>query len=257
MAQRQKGFLFITEVSINLADDEELIDLMVKAGFTQVFIGLETPNEEALIECQKNQNRNRDMLSAVKKLQAAGLQVMGGFIVGFDTDDHNIFERQINFIQRSGIVTAMVGLLQAPIGTDLYRRMAKEGRLRTQNYSGDNVDGETNIIPVMNASLLKQGYRKILDTIYSANGFTDRVMTFLKTYKPQRRAMKIEFQEVLALFRSIWRIGITGTAEERRNYWRLFWWSLFKMPDKFPLAITFSIYGYHFRKVNQLHVSRV
>ena len=250
----KKGFDFITEVSINLADDDELIDLMVKAGFIHVFIGIETPNEDALIECQKTQNRNRDLVSAVKKLQAAGLQVMGGFIVGFDNDDQHIFDRMINFIQSSGIVTAMVGLLQAPIGTDLYKRMEKEGRLKPENYSGDNVDGQSNIVPVMDAGLLKQGYRKILDSIYSARGFTDRVMTFLKTYQPKRSTVHMQFQEVLALFRSIWRIGVVGSKEERSNYWRLFFWSLTRMPDKFPLAITFSIYGYHFRRVNQLHV---
>jgi len=249
----KKGCLFLTEASINLADDEELIDMMVKAGFTQVFIGIETPEEDSLAECGKGQNRHRDLLSNVHKLQKGGLQVMGGFIVGFDSDNEGTFQRQIDFIQKSGIVTAMVGLLQAPIGTELYNRMEREGRLKAQDYSGDNVDGETNIVPVMEPKKLKKGYRKILDTIYSAKGFTDRVITFLKTYKPRRHPVTLEFQEIMALFRSIWEIGIK--SKERFHYWRLFFWSLFNDIRKFPLAITFSIYGYHFRKVNALHVS--
>lgn len=251
----KKGCLFITEASINLSDDDELITMMVKAGFTQVFIGIETPDDVSLTECGKSQNRNRDLVSSVKKLQTLGLQVMGGFIVGFDNDDQHTFDRQIEFIQKSGIVTAMVGLLQAPIGTGLYQRMLREGRLKEQGYSGDNVDGETNIISVMPAAALRTGYRKILDTIYSAKAYTERVMTFLKTYNPARHSVTLEAQEVLALFRSIWQIGMRGHRDERQSYWKLFFWSLFKQPSKFALAITFSIYGYHFRKVNQLHVS--
>ena len=249
----KKGCLFITEASVNLADDDELIELMVRAGFTQVFIGIETPDEVSLAECGKSQNRNRDLVSNIKKLQRYGLQVMGGFIVGFDNDDESIFLRQVEFIQKSGIVTAMVGLLQAPTGTALYQRMLREGRLSKEDYSGDNVDGETNIVPVMDEGLLKDGYRSVLDGIYSARAFTERVITFLQTYQPRRHAVTLELQEVLALFRSIWRIGIQ--SPERKYYWKLFFWTLFNHPKKFPLAITFSIYGYHFRKVNELHVS--
>ncbi|MFZ3150704.1 MAG: B12-binding domain-containing radical SAM protein [Anaerolineaceae bacterium] len=249
----KKGCLFITEASINLSDDDQLIDLMVKAGFTQVFIGIETPDEESLAECHKSQNRNRDLVSSVQKLQSLGLQVMGGFIVGFDNDDERIFNRQIEFIQKSGIVTAMVGLLQAPTGTVLYQRMLREGRLSKQAYSGDNVDGESNIIPVMNSQKLKEGYREILDSIYSAKTYTDRVISFLKTYNPRRHAVTLQWQEIMALFRSIWELGIK--SKDRHYYWKLFFWTLFHQPKKFPLAITFSIYGYHFNKVNQLHVS--
>jgi len=248
----KKGCLFLTEASVNLADDDELIYLMVKAGFTKVFVGVETPDEVSLAECHKSQNRNRDMVSNIKKLQNMGLQVMGGFIVGFDSDNESIFERQIDFIQKSGIVTAMVGLLQAPIGTALYQRMLREGRLKTGDYSGDNVDGETNIITKMNPNLLKAGYRHILDTIYSAKVYTERVKSFLREFNPKCHSVTLQWQEIAALFRSIFEIGIR--SKERRYYWKLFFWSLFKHPDKFPLAITFSIYGYHFRKVNELHV---
>ena len=248
----KKGCLFTTEASVNLSDDNELIEMMVKAGFSQVFIGIETPDDVALAECSKSQNRNRDLVSSVQKLQRMGLQVMGGFIVGFDSDDETIFQRMIDFIQKTGIVTAMVGLLQAPNGTQLYQRMLREGRIRS-DFSGDNVDGETNMIPVMEISKLKAGYRKILDSIYSAKGFYERVRTFLKNYKPQRQNVSLQPNEIGALFKSIFEIGVK--SEERKEYWRLFFWTLFHYPKKFPLAITFTIYGYHFRKVNELHVA--
>ena len=248
----KKGCLFLTEASVNLADDDTLIELMVQAGFTQVFVGIETPDDVALAECSKSQNRNRDLVTSVKKLQQMGLQVMGGFIVGFDSDDDTIFDRMIDFIQKSGIVTAMVGLLQAPVGTQLYQRMLRDGRIKDL-YSGDNVDGETNIIPVMDPTQLKAGYRKILDSIYSVKGFYDRVRTFLQDYQPHRHTVTLQWEEIAAFFQSIFEIGIK--SEERREYWRLFFWTLFHCPEKFPLAITFSIYGYHFRKVNELHVA--
>ena len=248
----KKGCHFTTEASINLSDDDQLIDMMVKAGFTQVFVGIETPDDLALAECSKSQNRNRDLVSSVKKLQQMGLQVMGGFIVGFDSDDETIFDRMIDFIQESGIVTAMVGLLQAPVGTQLYQRMLREGRLQ-ENYSGDNVDGKTNIIPKMEPELLRVGYRKILNSIYSAKGFYERVRTFLKDYKPVKRPVSLHWEEISAFLSSIIEIGIK--SDERRQYWKLFFWTLFHHPKKFPLAITFAIYGYHFRKVNELHVA--
>jgi len=248
----KKGCRFVTEASVNLSDDDELIDLMVRAGFTQVFVGIETPDDLSLAECSKTQNRNRDLVSSVKKLQQSGLQVMGGFIVGFDSDDETIFQRMIDFIQESGIVTAMVGLLQAPVGTQLYQRMLREGRIRNA-YSGDNVDGETNIIPKMDPQILKDGYRKILDSIYSAKGFYERVRTFLKDYTPARHAVTLQWEEIAALISSIFEIGIK--SKERKHYWKLFFWTLFHFPKKFPLAITFTIYGYHFRKVNELHVT--
>ena len=111
-------------------DDEFMMSLMVRAGFKEVFIGIETPDEEGLLKCNKKQNIKRNLLESVKRIQHAGLQVQGGFIVGFDTDEPSIFQRQIDFIQKSGIVTAMVGLLQAPPGTKLYARLKKEGRVR-------------------------------------------------------------------------------------------------------------------------------
>ena len=148
------GITFQTEVSINMADDEDLLHLMAAAGFTAVFIGIETPDESSLAECSKKQNLKRDLVADVKRIQRAGMQVQAGFIVGFDSDTPSIFQRQIDFIQKSGIVTAMVGLLQAPPGTGLYERLKGEGRLNEQS-SGDNVDGTTNIIPQMSLETLR------------------------------------------------------------------------------------------------------
>ena len=245
------GMPFSTEVSINLADDPELLKLMVEAGFDAVFIGIETPNEDSLTECSKTQNKGRDLVESVKQLQRAGLQVQGGFIVGFDNDSPSIFQQQIDFIQKSGIVTAMVGLLQAPFGTRLYDRLLKEGRLVSE-FSGDNVNGSTNIIPKMGLEPLREGYRKILSQIYAPNLYYERVRTFLREYQPPKIRIQFEPQYVLALWRSIYQLGIRGV--ERVQYWRLFFWTLFRRPRLFPLAITLAIYGFHFRQVAALHV---
>jgi len=248
----KNGLPFSTEVSINLADDQVLLELMVQAGFDTVFVGIETPNEDSLTECGKNQNKGRDLLESVKQLQRAGLQVQGGFIVGFDNDSSTIFQQQINFIQKSGIVTAMVGLLQAPLGTHLYTRMQDEGRLN-KIFSGDNVDGSTNIIPKMGLESLQDGYRKILKQIYSPKFYYDRVITFLREYRPPKIRTPFEPQYLLALWRSIYHFGIRGV--ERLQYWRLIFWTLFKRPKLIAMAITFSIVGFHFRQVVELHVS--
>jgi radical SAM superfamily enzyme YgiQ (UPF0313 family) len=246
------GMPFSTEVSINLVDDEELLNLMTQAGFDTVFVGIETPNESSLTECSKNQNKGRDLVESVKQLQRAGLQVQGGFIVGFDNDTASIFQQQIDFIQKSGIVTAMVGLLQAPPGTRLYERMRKEGRL-VNEMSGDNVDGSTNIIPKMGLESLQEGYRKLLAQIYAPKLYYERVLTFLREYRPPQIRIHLDAQYILAFGRSIYRLGIRGV--ERVQYWRLFFWTLFRRPQLFPLAITLAIMGFHFRQVVALHVS--
>jgi radical SAM superfamily enzyme YgiQ (UPF0313 family) len=245
------GMPFNTEVSINLSDDPELMELMVAAGFNTVFVGIETPNEDSLAECSKFQNKGRDLVAAVKRLHRAGLQVQGGFIVGFDSDTPNIFQQQIEFIQRSGIVTAMVGLLQAPPGTKLYERMKSEGRLISR-LSGDNVDGSTNIIPRMDLEVLRTGYRQILEHIYSPQHYYERVKTFLEDYDPPRLNLKIDAGYLAAFLRSVGRLGIKGS--ERVQYWKLFFWTLFRKPRLFPLAITMAIYGFHFRRVAESHV---
>jgi hypothetical protein len=158
----------------------------------------------------------------------------------------------VDFIQMSGIVTAMVGLLQAPYGTELYRRLEKEGRL-VDEMTGDNADGQTNIIPKMELSLLQRGYHYILQELYSPRQFYQRVKNFLAEYRPSVMPVRIEWQEILAFFRSIYWLGLRGRG--RMEYWRFFFWTLFTQPGKFPLAITFSIYGFHFWRVLEQHIS--
>jgi len=251
MEKRKHPFALYTEVSINLSDDEELMRLMVRAGFDTVFVGIESPNEESLIECSKVQNRNRDLIASVKKMQQAGLEVQAGFIVGFDKDPASIFERLIAFIQESGIATAMVGLLNAPHGTKLYNRLKQEGRL-LKAATGDNTDFSINFIPKMNTEHLINGYRKILHTIYSPKHYYARMKRFLKEYHPPKaRGGRFRFNHLKALIKSAVRLGIIG--RERFQYWKIIFWSLFRRPKLLPLAITLSIYGFHFRKVFKRH----
>jgi radical SAM superfamily enzyme YgiQ (UPF0313 family) len=252
MEKRKHPFALYTEASINLADDPELMKLMISAGFDQVFIGIESPNDESLAECSKLQNRNRDLVASVRKIQQAGFEVQAGFIVGFDKDPALIFERLIDFIQESGIVTAMVGLLNAPHGTKLYQRMKQEGRL-LKSPTGDNTDFSLNFIPKMSPETLLSGYNSILKTIYSPKHYYARVKTFLKVHHPARgrRSGSIRLNYVMAAFKSTIRLGIIG--RERYQYWKLFFWSLFRRPRLFPLAITFAIYGFHFRRVFKMH----
>ena len=249
--QRGKGIPLQTQLSIDLADDEPLTKMMVDAGFRTVFIGIETPDEDSLTECNKIQNKGRDLVDDVRRLQRAGLEVQGGFIVGFDHDLPSVFQRQIEFIQKSGIVTAMVGLLQAPPGTRLNDRLRKEDRLLDQG-SGDNVDGTTNIIPIMNLAALQEGYRRILQTIYSPAHYYKRVRTFLREYRAPTIHVPLNGGDILAFFRSIVRLGIVG--RERLQYWKLLVWTVFRRPRQFPMAVKFAIYGYHFRKTCERHV---
>jgi radical SAM superfamily enzyme YgiQ (UPF0313 family) len=256
LIQWQKGrkeIPFNTEASVDLADDPALMEMMVKAGFDTVFIGIETPNEESLAECNKQQNKNRNLIESVKRMQRAGLHVHGGFIVGFDCDTPSIFQRQIEFIQESGIVTAMVGLLNAPPGTRLHERMRKEGRL-IDFVSGDNADGTTNILPRMGVDVLREGYGKLMQHIYSPKHYYKRVMTFLREYKRPKIRTPLDFQRLLAVLRSSVRLGIFG--RERFQYWKILIWTLFRRPKMLPLAITLAIYGHHFRKICKLNIAQ-
>jgi len=253
MERMKYPFSFNTEASINLSDDEELMDLMAKAGFHAVFVGIESPNEESLVECKKIPNKNRDLIASVKKIQHHGFQVQGGFIVGFDSDPSSIFQKVVDFVQESGIVTAMVGLLNAPVGTKLYQRLMKEGRL-LKTMTGDNTDFSMNFIPRMNREALLKGYRSLLEHIYSPKPYYARVKQFLRTYTPPAvHLSRLTIADIRALVASTVVLGVVG--KERFQYWKLFLWSLFTRPRLFPLAITFSIYGHHFRKILEVYAA--
>ncbi|MCX7778683.1 MAG: DUF4070 domain-containing protein [Patescibacteria group bacterium] len=247
LEKKNYPFSFNTEAPITLADDDELMNLMVKAGFDTVFVGIETPDENSLKECGKFQNINRDLISSVEKMHRAGLQVQGGFIVGFDHDQPSIFKRQIDFIQKSGIVTAMVGILNAFPKTRLYQRLKEQGRL-IKNTFGSNTS--INFVPKMGKETLRRGYQKILKTIYSPDNYYQRLKTFLRNYRPlQKKKIRFQLSKFKAFLKSIWLLGIIG--QERWHYWKIFFWTLFRRPKLFPLAITLSIYGFHFRKISE------
>ncbi len=255
MEERRRPFYFSTEASINLADDEELMRMMARAEFLTVFVGIETPHEESLIECAKTQNRNRDLIASVKKIQDFGLEVQAGFIVGFDQDPASIFDKMIAFIQESGIVTAMVGLLNAPRGTKLYKRLVTEDRL-LKTSTGDNTDLSMNFVPKMSYEKLINGYRQIIETIYSPKHYYTRVKRFMKDYRPmQKKVVQMRYSYWKAGLKSVFILGVFG--KERFYYWRLVFWSLFRKPKLLPMAVTFSIYGFHFRKIFERHFRRM
>ncbi|MDO8472468.1 MAG: B12-binding domain-containing radical SAM protein [Dehalococcoidia bacterium] len=252
MKERHYPFALLTQVSVKLADDEELMRLMIQAGFDTVFVGVETPNEESLGECGKKQNIDRDLLETIKTMQNHGFLVHAGFIVGFDSDPKNIFERQISFIQKSGIAGAMVGLLKAPKGTKLYKRLKGEDRL-TKEWSGDAVDLTTNFVPKMGSEKLVAGYKHIVSSTYAPRPYYARITTFLKAYRSSIHPRKapVTASEVGALIKSAWYIGIREKGQH--YYWRLMISTLFRRPRSFHMAVMLSIYGYHFRKVMAGH----
>lgn len=254
MKKRKHPFNLSTEASVDLSDDEELMGLMARAGFDGVFVGIETPDEDSLAECNKMQNRHRDLVACVKTIQSFGMEVRGGFIVGFDNDSVSVFDRQIEFIQNSRIVTAMVGLLNAPRGSQLYQRIASEGRL-IKEITGDNTDLTTNVVPKMGLEALSQGYNKIINGIYSPKPYYQRVKNYLREYSTKKYKkfhfhvgyLRLHSGYAWAFFRSMLLLGIKDKA--RLHYWGFLFWSLFRRPKLFPLAVTFTIYGFHFRKV--------
>ncbi len=237
---------FFTEASINLADDAELCALMVEAGFKKVFVGIETPSAEALEECGKTQNKHRDLVAAIKAIQQSGLEVMGGFIVGFDSDKADIFARQFEFIQRSGVVTAMVGLLNAVPQTRLYQRLMKEGRLEGES-SGDNSAAALNFKPKLNRDYLLAGYRDLVKNLYEPKVYYQRIRTFLDHHRPAGPNLRVSVADFRAFLKSFWLLGVW--YQGRRQYWRLFWSTLLRRPRQFRHAMEMAVIGFHFRRV--------
>jgi radical SAM superfamily enzyme YgiQ (UPF0313 family) len=237
---------FLTEASVNLADYAELCELMVEAGFKKVFLGIETPSVESLEECGKTQNRKRDLADAVRTLQRAGLEVMGGFIVGFDSDPRDIFARQFEFIQRTGVVTAMVGLLNALPQTGLYRRLAREGRILAETC-GDNTDAALNFTTRLDREFLLSGYRELMRKLYAPGNYYRRIRAFLRSFEPRGPTRRLSAADMKAFVKSLWLLGVWHAG--RRAYWGLFWSTLLASPRKLRTAVELSILGHHFRKV--------
>ena len=245
--QRGRGQIpFNSQVSMNLADDAELLAMMATAGFGTVFIGIETSDDTALAECNKKQNLHRDLVADVRRIQHAGIEVYAGFIVGFDSDTPSTLQRMADFIQCSGIVTAMVGMLQAPPGTRLFERMRREGRLLGA-MTGDNVDGTTNILPAIGLDALRERYQALLTHLYEPRQYYARARTFLREYTLPAVRPRLDARRLMAFVRSVGRLGVVG--RERVQYWKLLAWTLVRRPRLFPHAVTLAIYGYHFRRI--------
>ena len=250
--QKKHGypFEFTAEVDITLAEEDDLMDLMVQAGFKKVFLGLETPNNGSLIECGKTQNAKRDMVACVRKLLQHGLIPMSGFIVGFDADNPRIFVKQmVRFIQEAPIVVAMVGVLQAPPGAELYRNMEKEGRLRDKS-TGNNLDLYPNFETKMSVDILVAGFKKIWATIYSPRVYYERIETLLREYNAETKPVgKMTAPDIGAFWASVWRIGFLGGPVVSYYYWKTLLLAFFKYPKALPEAVAFQIYGAHFRRI--------
>ncbi len=244
----RRPFSFFTEASVNLADDTELLEMMKDANFTRVFMGIETPVEESLKEAHKMQNTRKNMVESVRRIQGYGLEVMAGFIVGFDNDPEDIFDRQVQFIQESAIPLAMVGILLALPGTQLFRRLMKEGRILDEGH-GDNMDLRLNFIPKMNAQKLIDGYRDILRRIYTPEAYYERVLRFLERYKAPNHRPRV-FSDYIALVRSFIKQGVLG--ESRTSYWKFVMKAALHYRKTFDTAMTLAVMGYHFQTLTRM-----
>lgn len=243
---RNARFSFTTEASMNLIDDPELLGLMVRAGFKSVFIGIESPQEESLKECRKVQNTQRDLVATVRHLHNSGIQVLAGFIVGFDSDRREIFEQQRSFIREAGVVTAMVGLLTALPGTRLFTRLTSEGRILRQS-TGNNVEAVLNFVPMLDPAALTEGYRRLVKDLYAPREYYRRVMTFLGDYHPTGPRTRMYLEDVRTFLRSLWVLGITKPG--RWEFWKFLGRAWVTHRDAFGVAVELAIRGHHFRLV--------
>lgn len=251
--QKRHGhpFHFFTEASINLGEDEELLSAMREAGFNEVFIGIETPNVEGLAETGKTQNLKADMKKSIRTIQRHGIEVMAGFIVGFDNDGSDIFNRQISFIQENGIPKAMIGLLTALPGTRLYQRLKAEGRILNTSIGNNTHNLTTNFKTVMDPERLKEGYKKILSNLYdfTMKNYFKRCSRLLDAIEhTEHFQRKIRWKEVRAFFTSIFRQPFTPYGLQ---YIKFVLRNLILHRDVFAEVITLSITGHHFHTITR------
>ncbi len=242
MRDHKFPFSLFTEASLNLAEDRELLQQMREAHFTRVFLGIETPVEESLKETTKFQNLRKGLLESVRLIQSHGIEVMAGFIVGFDNDPKDVFDRQIEFIRDAAIPLSMVGLLTALPNTQLWRRLKAEGRLIKESL-GNNTLPDLNFIPKMDAAELLAGYRKILQTIYSPKEYFERASAFLSQLGTAARA-PIVFSDLMAVGRSLWKQGLL--SDYKLEYWKFLVQTAQRHRQHFDKAITLAIMGHHF-----------
>lgn len=245
------NFMFYTMISINVADDEGMLNLLHDAGFYALFIGIETPDSESLLECDKKHNRNRDIIADIRRIQSHGLQVQGGFILGFDSDTAGTFPRMAELVKKTGIISAEIGLLQAIPGTRLYERMKREGRLKDDTALGLNTNGQTNIVTNMNHDDLLRGYEEVINTIYSPNEYYGRILDMIRSnpppgvWAPPRLSPR---SLVYAVYFVIFH-GIPHGA-----FWRFFLWTAFKSPGRLVFGILHAVMCHHYRLFFKKHV---
>lgn len=248
------GFFFATQLTINLADDDELMNLLLMAGFRHIFIGIETPDEEGLKASQKNQNLKRDQFTNIHKLHHAGFMISAGFIVGFDTDTTSIFQRQIDFIQQSGIPLPIVNILKAPPGTELFERIKKEGRL-SKPFAF--LEGETNIVPIMDEKILYEGFIEVITNIYSPEKSYERIIEFFETYKFPKTGIKVpetyKLKEIWIALRIFFIIGIR--YRYRKYFWKLIFWCLKNNRKYLDKAIFYGTMIYQMHQT-YLHIKK-
>ncbi len=239
-------FTYITEASMNLAEDDALLEQMREAGFTRVFVGIETPVEESLKEAQKGQNTHRDLLDSIRRIQSYGMEVMAGFIVGFDNDPADIFELQAKFIRDSGIPLAMVGLLNALPDTQLWRRLEKEDRLLKMS-DGNNTDCTINFIPKMNPATLVDGYKQLLRKIYSPAEYYHRSLECLSRFHKDRIEPRTSnfITDLKVLVKLLLTLGVKNSG--RWQFWKYFYNVVRHHRQALPHGLTLAAMGYHFR----------
>ncbi|MCO4769465.1 MAG: B12-binding domain-containing radical SAM protein [Deltaproteobacteria bacterium] len=241
---RQYPFDLMTEASVNLADDATLLTGMVQAGFTSVFLGLETPSLEALHEAGKTQNTRKPLSESVQEITEAGLEVMGGFIVGFDSDGAEVFEAQRAFIEDSPIPMAMIGPLMALPETDLWARLSREGRLRLQGTGNDGDQfGRPNFVPAMDEETLLTGYGRLVAQLYTADAYYDRCERVLDLAPPSPGLRAPDPRDLVHFARTAWTIGVR--SPRRRRFWRLLAVALRRQPKAFSWAVVRAMIGEH------------
>ena len=254
--ERAYPFEFFTQASLNLAENPELLSLLSQADFKRIFIGIETTFAESLEECRKHQNKDRDMIEAIRALQEAGMEVMGGFIVGFDADPPTIFDDLVRLIQSGGIPRAMIGMLSAPPGTPLWHRLEKEGRLLGWP-NGDNAmnTGALNFVPTMGRERLVAGYKTMVEQLYDPKAYFERVLTLFAHYRPNGHQVRRlptagEFRSLLAI---LWTLGIRESG--RRAFWSFLARVMVNYRHLFTEAIFNAACSYHFQKISRRFIS--
>jgi radical SAM superfamily enzyme YgiQ (UPF0313 family) len=252
----KRGVSFHTQINLHLADDQKLMDLMYEAGFEWVFVGIETPNEESLAECGKRQNLHRNIPEQIRRLQHNGLVVHGGFIVGFDSDPPDIFQRQFQLIQENGVAAAMVGVLQAPPSTELYRRLEREGRIIDEGMAtkGNNVLDNTNIITRMDRDTLRTNYRALVQALYEPKNYYDRLKILLTHLKAPIEKPPLTPRTLLAVLRCFFWLGLVRPC--RFHFWRVLLWTCLYRRKLIGNCVGLALAGYHFGKVSEALCAR-